>query len=111
MQHMEVPRLGIKSELQLPAYTTATATWDPSQVCYLHHSSWQCWIFNQLSEARNGTEFNENRSQVPVVQMENRDLTCLPVASCVGHLGEVRPEERVGQTTGSLEGWAEVMGI
>ena len=23
--HMEVPRLGVKSELQLPAYTTATA--------------------------------------------------------------------------------------
>ena len=27
--HMEVPRLGFKSELQLPAYTTATATLDP----------------------------------------------------------------------------------
>ena len=24
--HMEVPRLGIESELQLPAYATATAT-------------------------------------------------------------------------------------
>ena len=30
---MEVPRPGVKSELQLPAYTTATATWDLSQVC------------------------------------------------------------------------------
>ena len=28
--HMEVPRLGVKSELQLPAYTTATATLDLS---------------------------------------------------------------------------------
>ena len=26
MQHMEFPRLGVRSELQLPAYTTATAT-------------------------------------------------------------------------------------
>ena len=26
LQHMEVPRLGVKSELELPAYTTATAT-------------------------------------------------------------------------------------
>ena len=26
-QHMEVPRLGIKSELQVPAYTTVIATW------------------------------------------------------------------------------------
>ena len=28
-RHMEVPRLGLKSELQLLAYTTATATPDP----------------------------------------------------------------------------------
>ena len=27
--HMEVPRLGVTSELQLPAYTTATAMPDP----------------------------------------------------------------------------------
>ena len=27
--HMEVPRLGVESELGLPAYTTATATPDP----------------------------------------------------------------------------------
>ena len=27
--HMEVPRLGVKLELQLPAYTTATAMQDP----------------------------------------------------------------------------------
>ena len=38
MQHMEVPRLGVESELQLPAYATATATWDLSHVCNLHHS-------------------------------------------------------------------------
>ena len=29
---MEVPRLGGESELQLPAYTTAIATWDLSPV-------------------------------------------------------------------------------
>ena len=28
-QHMEVPRLGLKSELQLPTYTTATTSPDP----------------------------------------------------------------------------------
>ena len=28
-QHMEIPTLGVKLELQLPAYTTATATRDP----------------------------------------------------------------------------------
>ena len=26
LQHMEVPRLGVESEIQLPAYTTAIAT-------------------------------------------------------------------------------------
>ena len=35
-QHMEVSRLGVLLELQLPAYTTATATPDPSHVCSLH---------------------------------------------------------------------------
>ena len=42
--HMEVPRLGIESELQLQAYSiaTATATWDPSRMCNLHHSWQQC---------------------------------------------------------------------
>ena len=33
--HMEIPRLGVELELQLAAYTTATAMWDPS-----HLSSW-----------------------------------------------------------------------
>ena len=30
---MEVPRLGVESELWLPAYTRATATPDPSLIC------------------------------------------------------------------------------
>ena len=50
---MEVPRLGVQSELQLLAY--ATATQDPSSVCYLHHSSHQCGILNPLSEAGDQT--------------------------------------------------------
>ena len=49
---MAVLRLGVKSELQLPAYTTATAKPDQSYVCDLHHSFWQHQIFNPLSEAR-----------------------------------------------------------
>ena len=50
--HIEVPRLGVQLELQLLAYATATATPDPSRVCDLHHSSWQCWILNPVSKAR-----------------------------------------------------------
>ena len=50
--HMEVPRLGVEWELQLPAYATATATWDLSCIYDLYHSSLQCWIPNPMSEAR-----------------------------------------------------------
>ena len=53
--HMEVPRLGVQSELLLPAYTTATTTPDPSCACDLHHNSRQCWIPNPLSKARDQT--------------------------------------------------------
>jgi len=52
-QHMEVPRLGVESELQLPAYATAMP--DPSHICDLHHKSWQRQILNPLSEARDWT--------------------------------------------------------
>ena len=53
---MEIPRLGVQLELQLPAYATATATQDPSSICDLHHSSQQHWILNPLSKTRDGTE-------------------------------------------------------
>ena len=52
---MEVPWLGVKLELQLPAYATATATQGPSFVCDLPHSSQQRRILNPLSEARDRT--------------------------------------------------------
>ena len=52
---MEVSRLEVESELQLLAYTTATATPDPSHVCDVHHSSRQHWILNPLSKARDQT--------------------------------------------------------
>ena len=52
LQHMEVPRLGVESKLQLPPYTTATAMQDLSHVCDLHYSSQQCQILNPLSKER-----------------------------------------------------------
>ena len=54
-QHMEVPRLGVESERQLPACATATAMPDLSHICDLHHSSRQCQILSPLSEARDRT--------------------------------------------------------
>ena len=62
--HMDVPRLGVKRELQLPAYATATATWDPSPVCDQQHSSWKPWIFNPLNKARDHTRILLAISQV-----------------------------------------------
>ena len=50
--HMEVPRLRADWELQLPAYTKATAMPDLSHICNLDHSSQQRWILNPLSRAR-----------------------------------------------------------
>ena len=52
---MEVPRLEVQLELQLPAYSTATAVLHLSCICDLHHSSQQCQILNPLSEARKQT--------------------------------------------------------
>ena len=49
---MEVLKLGVELELQLPAYTTATAMPDLSHVFDLPHSSQHCQILNPLSEAR-----------------------------------------------------------
>ena len=50
---MEVPRLGVELELQLPAY--ATAILDLSHICDLHHSLLQHQILNLLKEARDQT--------------------------------------------------------
>ena len=58
------PRLGIESELPLLGYTTATATWDPSRVCDLHRSSWQCRILNPRREARDGTRVLTDTSRI-----------------------------------------------
>ena len=52
---MKVLRLGAKSELQLPAYTTTTAMPDPRCIYDLYHSSWQHWILNPLSDVRDQT--------------------------------------------------------
>ena len=55
LRHKEVPRPGVKSELQLPATATATAMPGPSHACDLHYSSQQCRILNPLNRARDQT--------------------------------------------------------
>ena len=53
--HMEVPRLGVESELQLMAFITAIAVLDLSCICDLHYSLWQCQILNPLNKVMDRT--------------------------------------------------------
>ena len=80
-KHMEVPRLGVQSEPQLPAYTTATATPDTSHIYNLHHSSWQLQILNSLSKARDWTHNLMVPSQIcfhyAVMGTPHRPVLCL----------------------------------
>ena len=62
--HVEAPRLVVKLELQLLAYTTATATGDQSCICDLHHSSQQRQVADPLSEARGQTCVLMDASQI-----------------------------------------------
>ena len=71
--HMEDPRLGVETELQLPAYTTATAMPGLSLVCGLHHSSWQCRILNPLSQARDRTHILVDTSRILNPLSHNRN--------------------------------------
>ena len=61
---MEVLRLRVESELQLLAYTTATAIQDLCRICDIHHSSWQCQISDSLGAARDRTIILMDASQI-----------------------------------------------
>ena len=58
--HKEVPRPGVKLELQLLACATAPATSDLSHICDSHHSLQQHQVFNPLSKAGNQTHIHMN---------------------------------------------------
>ena len=61
---MDIPRLGVEMELQLPAYATAIATPDLNLVCHLHCSSRQRRILNPLSKAGDQTGILSDTSQL-----------------------------------------------
>ena len=84
---MEVSRLGVEWELQLPAYTTATAIADPIHVCNLHHSSQQCRVRNPLNQTRDWTHIPMDTSRVRF---------CRTTTGTLGNLGTVlRVRERM----------------
>ena len=68
-------RLRVESELQLPAYTIATATPDPSRICDLHSSLWQGRILNPQRKARDQTCILADNSQVLKLLSHNRNST------------------------------------
>ena len=72
---------GLQSELQLPAYTTATPTPDPSHVCDLHRSSRQCHILNHWG--RPGIEPASSRILIGFVTAEpQRELPVFTLCLC-----------------------------
>ena len=70
---MEILRLEVELELQLPAYTTDTAMQDPSCVCKLHHSWQQHQILNPLSGVGDRTDILMDTSQVHNLLSHNRN--------------------------------------
>ena len=52
---MEVPKLGVKLELQLLAYATGTVMPDLGHISHLRGSLWQRQILNPLSKSRDRT--------------------------------------------------------
>jgi len=69
---MEVPRLRVKSELQLSAYTT-DITQDPSLLYDLHHNSGQCQTPDPLSKARDRTHILMDTNQILVSNARQRN--------------------------------------
>ena len=60
---MEVPKLGVKLELQLLVHATATAMLDPSHIGGLHCNLQQPQILNPLRKARDQTVLNRLESR------------------------------------------------
>ena len=61
---MEIPRLGVESEIQLLAYTTATATGNLSRIYDLYHSSQQHQKADLMIEAWDRTYILMDTSQI-----------------------------------------------
>ena len=84
--HTEVPRLGVASELEPPAYTTATAVPHPSRICNLHHSSRPRRILHPLSEPRDRT-----RSLVVPRRIRFRFRCATPGTPCLAFDEQAQP--------------------
>ena len=68
---MEVPRLGVELDPQLPAYTTATAAGDLSLVCDPHHSSLKATPGLQPTEQGQGSNPHPHGSQLGLLLLSH----------------------------------------
>ena len=93
----------VESELHQPAYTTATATQDPSRVCSLHHSSQQhriltCWVRPGIqptsSWIQSGSLTSEPQRELPI--------GLLMIKTMSGDRGLFRALELFGRSTTQL---------
>ena len=105
---MEVPRPWTESELQLPAYTIATASCGLSHICKLHHSSQLCWILNPLSEARDGTRILMDSSRV--CNLLSHDGNSQPKVSLISRSMEIRYLESDELSHGGVLLWLGHLG-
>ena len=94
LQHMEVPRQGVESELQLPADTTALAMLDPSRFFHWLCSLWQRWILNPLSEARDGTCNLMDTKVCNPLSHSGNSKSPIPKRAGALHAGDRRPAKR-----------------
>ena len=95
--HMEVTRLGVELELQLPASARGTATPDLSCICNLHHSSRQHRILNW---ARPGIEPATSWLLVGFVSAAprwefSRIISLESARFCIVNIGVLRVLDRV----------------
>ena len=86
LQHMEIPKVAVESELWLLAY--ARATQDQSRICDLHCSSQPHQILNPLSKTRDGTRNLMVTSQIHFccVTMRTPRLSILIFVSSTVHV-------------------------
>ena len=75
---MEVPRLGVELELQLPAYTPAMATPDLSGICGLCNRSQQFWIFHLY------LLFKHQLCPTGFIEIPLTSISCFIIPSWVG---------------------------
>ena len=88
---MEVPKLGVESELQLLAYTTDAATPDPNLMCNLHHSSQQHRILHPLNGAASSWILVRFISAAPQQELQKPPRSEPP--HCAGSRGLTRGTE------------------